>query len=75
MLVLLLLGSPALATTPITVTIYQDMESGNAGDVLTASIMNASSHGHQGWSAYSGTLWVFDRLSPGFARSGHCRRR
>ena len=36
-LALLLLGSPALATTPIAVDIYQDMESGNTGDVLTAS--------------------------------------
>ena len=29
----------------IPVDIYQDMESGNDGDLLTPSIMNASSHG------------------------------
>ena len=44
-LVLLLLGGNALATTPIAVNVYQDMESGNTGDALTASLMNASSHG------------------------------
>ena len=34
------------------------MESGNAGDQLTATIMNASSHGGgTGWST-SGTMWV-----------------
>ena len=57
-LALLLIGSPALATTPIAVDMYQDMESGNAGDVLTPSIMNASSHGAQSWSAPCGTMWV-----------------
>jgi hypothetical protein len=57
-LALLLLGSTALATTPIAVDLYQDMESGNAGDVLTSTIMNASSHGTSGWSAASGTMWV-----------------
>ena len=57
-LVLSAFGGNALATTPISVDLYQDMESGNAGDVLTTSIMNASSHGAQGWNALSGTLWV-----------------
>ena len=57
-LVLSVFGGNAPATTPITVDIYQDCESGNAGDVLTASIMNASNHGIGGWSAPSGTMWV-----------------
>ena len=51
-------GGNALAITPIVVDMYQDMESGNAGDVLSTSIMNASAHGAQGWSAYTGTMWV-----------------
>jgi hypothetical protein len=47
--------SALLAATPV--DIYQSMESGNAGDALTATIMNASSHGST-WSASSGALWV-----------------
>ena len=45
------------SATPV--DIYQSMESGNAGDVLTPTIMNASSYGGgTGWSIPSGTLWV-----------------
>ena len=57
-LVVSVFGGNAMATTPIAVDMYQDMESGNAGDVLTSSIMNASCHGGQGWTPYSGTMWV-----------------
>ena len=45
------------SATPVDV--YQDMESGNNNDVLTATIMNASSHpSGSGWSTVSGTMWV-----------------
>ena len=47
-LAVLALNAAALAATPV--DIYQDMENGNAGDVLTAAIMNGSSHGGGGWS-------------------------
>jgi hypothetical protein len=56
LLVLAASHSTVLAATPV--DMYQDMESGNNGDVLTATIMNASSHPNSGWSAPSGTLWV-----------------
>ena len=36
-------NSDIFAATPV--DIYQDMESGNDGDVLTPTMMNASSHG------------------------------
>jgi hypothetical protein len=56
-LVVLALDSAVFAATPV--DIFQDMESGNAGDVLTPTIMNASSHGGgSSWSVSSGTLWV-----------------
>ena len=67
-LVLSVFGANALATTPLVVDIYQDMESGNNSDVLTASIMNASSHGAQNWKVGGGTMWVstaFHRDLPG----------
>ena len=60
-LALLLLGSTASATTPIAVDIYQDMESGNAGDVLTSTIMNASSH-------RGGTSWFLRSAPCGYQR-------
>ena len=52
------MNSPVLAVTPIAVDVYQDMESGNVGEVLTPTIMNASSHGASGWTAPRGTMWV-----------------
>ena len=58
LLVSLFVESNVFATTPIAVDVYQDMESGNAGDVLTASVMNASSHGQQGWGVPGGVMWV-----------------
>ena len=58
-LVLSVFGGNAIATTPIVVDMYQDMESGNAGDVLTASVMNPSSHPNgSGWNTQGGTMWV-----------------
>jgi hypothetical protein len=69
-LVVLALDSVVLAATPVDV--YQDMESGNAGDVLTATIMNASSHGAT-WTATSGTMWVstaYHRNLPGAVSVG-----
>ncbi len=51
-------STPLPAATPV--DIYQSMESGNAGDLLTSAIMNASSYGGgTGWSLYTGSsLWV-----------------
>ena len=46
--------STMLAATPV--NIYQDMESGNDGDLLTPAIMNASSHGGSTWSI-KGEMW------------------
>ena len=56
LLVVLAFESNVLAATPV--DIYQDMENGNNNDVLTPTIMNASSHPASGWTATSGTLWV-----------------
>jgi len=52
-------GSTSPAATPV--DIFQDMESGNGGDLLTPAIMDASSHG--GGSAWSinGRMWVSTR--------------
>jgi hypothetical protein len=50
------MSSSVLAATPVDV--YQDMESGNSGDLLTPTIMNASSHGNNTSWAVTGTLWV-----------------
>ena len=56
-LVVLVLDSAVLGATPV--DIFQDMESGNASDMLTSTIMNASSHGGEStWSVSSGSLWV-----------------
>ncbi|MBN1979788.1 MAG: hypothetical protein JW918_20530 [Anaerolineae bacterium] len=49
-------------TQAATVDVYQDMESGHAGDLLTPDIMNASSHGGSSeitatWSTI-GSMWV-----------------
>jgi hypothetical protein len=56
-LLVLALGSNVPAATPV--DIYQDMESGRDGQVLTPAIMNASSHGGgTGWTAASGAMRV-----------------
>ena len=52
----LLIQASALAATPV--DIYQDMESGQNGDQLTATVMNASNHGAGTWTAQNGTMWV-----------------
>src|ERR1035438_6650515 len=59
--VLLLVGGGPLtgslfAATPV--DLYQDMESGAIGDLLTAALMNASSHGKATWSVGHGELRV-----------------
>ncbi len=51
-------GANALAGTPIWVNVYQSMEQGNNGDLLTNATMNATSYGTQGWSASPGPMWV-----------------
>ena len=57
-LVLSALGGNVLAV-PIAVDVYQDMETGNAGDVLTATMINSTSHPSSGWSTTAGTqFWV-----------------
>ena len=73
-LVALAPAASAFATTPIAVDMYQDMESGNAGDVLTTAIMNASAHPSSGWTQSQRHDVGFDLVPPGPARSGHCRR-
>ena len=52
------LASPSIVRAAIAVNVFQDMQSGNAGDVLTAAIMNASSHPASSWTVKSGTMWV-----------------
>ena len=49
-------GAVAFAATPV--DIYQDMQSGANGDVLTPALMNASHHGAGTWSIDKGELWV-----------------
>ncbi len=51
-------GANAFAGTPIWVDIYQSMEQGNAGDLLTNATMNATSYGNQGWVSTPGPMWV-----------------
>ncbi len=51
-------GANAFAGTPIWVNIYQSMEQGNAGDLLTNTAMNATSYGSQGWVSTPGPMWV-----------------
>ena len=43
--------------------IFQDMESGNEGDLLTPVIMNASSHGGGSKWSINGRMWVSTRNS------------
>ncbi len=55
--VVLALSSSVSAQTPV--SIYQSCQSGNAGDLLTASIMNASSYpSGSAWTAFVGSVWV-----------------
>jgi hypothetical protein len=55
--VVLAVNSEILAATPV--DIFQDMDSGNDGDALTSTIMNASSHGGGStWTVERGNLWV-----------------
>jgi hypothetical protein len=51
-------GSTLLAGT--LVDVFQNMESGHDGDLLTPDIMNASSHGASTWSI-TGQMWVSTR--------------
>ena len=57
LLAVLVMNSNVLAV-PIAVDSYQDMESGNNGDVLTAAVMNASSHPASFTWTPSNTCWV-----------------
>ncbi|HSA94798.1 MAG TPA: hypothetical protein VLJ16_02020 [Acidobacteriota bacterium] len=59
--------------TPTPVDVYQDMESGDDGDPLTSTIMNASHHGPGSWDTAGGTLWVsstHSRSLPGPVMTG-----
>lgn len=51
----LALSSPGFAALPV--DIFQDMQSGQDGDLLTAAIMNGSSHGAAAWTI-TGRMWV-----------------
>jgi hypothetical protein len=55
-LLLILAATSLFAAIPVDV--YQGMESGANGDLLTAALMNASNHGKTTWSAGHGELWV-----------------
>ncbi len=54
--VVLALGSDVLAATPV--DIFQDMESGKDGDLLTPAVMSASSHGPAVAWKIEGQVWV-----------------
>ncbi len=59
-LVTLAFSADVFAATPLPVNIYQSMESGNTGDLLSSTIMDASSYGNQAWQ-WLGTnqaMWV-----------------
>jgi hypothetical protein len=58
---ILALHSAIFAATPA--DIFQDMESGNEGDLLTPAIMNASSHGGGSNWSITGRMWVSTRNS------------
>jgi hypothetical protein len=45
----------------VPVDIFQDMEAGNDGDLLTPAIMNASSHGAGSTWSINGRMWVSTR--------------
>jgi hypothetical protein len=55
------LHSAVFAATPV--DIFQDMESGKEGDLLTPAIMNASSHGGGSQWSINGRMWVSTRNS------------
>jgi hypothetical protein len=55
-LIALAFESYVFAATPV--DIFQDMESGNNGDLLTPAIMNASSHGGGAKWSINGRMWV-----------------
>jgi hypothetical protein len=55
-LAMLALVPGAFAATPV--DIYQDMDSGKAGELLTPALMNASSHGGGSAWAIHGAMWV-----------------
>ena len=59
--VVLILSADAFAATPV--DIFQDMESGQDGDLLTPAIMNASSHGGGSKWSIHGRLWVSTKNS------------
>jgi hypothetical protein len=68
---ILTLAPNLFAQTPV--DIFQDMESGQDGDLLTPAIMNASSHGGNSTWSIEGTMWVSTRNSrnlPGPVRIG-----
>jgi hypothetical protein len=50
-----LAGSIVVATP---VDLYQDMQTGTNGDLLTPALMNGSSHGGGAWSVGRGEVWV-----------------
>ena len=54
-------GSDAFATTPV--DIFQDMENGKDGELLTPPLMNASSHGGGSTWSINGRMWVSTRNS------------
>jgi hypothetical protein len=56
LVVVLVFAADALAATPV--DIYQDMESGNEGDLLVPTIMNASSYGDSSKWSINGSMWV-----------------
>ena len=58
---LLALTSEGFAALPV--DIFQDMESGHDGDLLTPEIMNASSHGGPTTWTITGRMWVSTRNS------------
>jgi hypothetical protein len=57
----LALASNLFAAVPV--DIFQDMESGHDGDLLTPAIMNASSHGGGSTWSINGQMWVSTRNS------------
>jgi hypothetical protein len=61
LVVVLALSSDLLAATPV--DIFQDMESGNDGDLLTLAPMNASSHGGGSTWSSNGRMWVSTKNS------------
>ncbi len=55
-------NTQVLAATPV--DLYQSMESGNNGDLLTSTIMNASSYGtNWSWAGTNGSVWVSTRYA------------